>query len=92
VARLARAHGIPVYFLAPTTTIDMSLPSGDCIPIEERSGEEVTCGFGSRTAPEGVKVYAPAFDVTPAEYITAIVTEKGAAYPPFGETLREWMK
>ena len=92
VARLARAHGIPVYFLAPTTTIDMSLPSGDCIPIEERSAEEVTCGFGRRTAPEGVKVYAPAFDVTPAEYITAIVTEKGAAYPPFGETLREWMK
>lgn len=92
VARLARAHGIPVYFLAPTTTIDMSLPSGDCIPIEERSEEEVTCGFGRRTAPEGVKVYAPAFDVTPAEYITAIVTEKGAAYPPFGENLREWMK
>lgn len=91
VARLARAHGIPMYFLAPTSTIDMSLPSGDSIPIEERSADEVTCGFGRRTAPEGVKVYSPAFDVTPAEFITAIVTEKGIAYPPFGEKLREWM-
>ncbi|MGD9874074.1 MAG: S-methyl-5-thioribose-1-phosphate isomerase [Kiritimatiellia bacterium] len=91
VARLARAHGIPMYFLAPTSTIDMSIPSGDCIPIEERGADEVTCGFGRRTAPEGVKVYSPAFDVTPAEFITAIVTEKGIAYPPFGEKLQEWM-
>ena len=77
VAVLAKHHNIPVYIAAPVSTIDVSTPTGDEIVIEERSPEEVTCGFGKRTAPEGVKVYNPAFDVTPAELITAIVTNRG---------------
>ena len=77
VAVLARAHNIPFYVLAPTSTIDHAAPTGDAIPIEERGAEEITCGFGRRTAPEGIAVYAPAFDVTPAELVTAIVTEHG---------------
>ena len=68
-------------------TLDMSLETGDLIPIEQRAAEEVTAGFGSRTAPEGVKVYSPAFDVTPAHLITAIITEKGIAHPPYEESL-----
>jgi methylthioribose-1-phosphate isomerase len=87
VAILARAHDIPFYVAAPTSTLDLSLKTGDLIPIEQRAAEEVTEGFGSRTAPEGVKVYSPAFDVTPADLITAIVTEKGVAHPPFEESL-----
>ena len=67
--------------------LDLSLKTGDLIPIEQRAAEEVTEGFGSRTAPEGVKVYSPAFDVTPAHLITAIVTEKGIAHPPYKESL-----
>jgi methylthioribose-1-phosphate isomerase len=63
------------------------LKTGDLIPIEQRAAEEVTEGFGSRTAPEGVKVYSPAFDVTPAHLITAIITEKGIAHPPFEASL-----
>lgn len=87
VALLAKAHGIPFYVLAPTSTFDLSLPSGDCIPIEVRSAEEVTCGFGVRTAPEGVDVYSPAFDVTPAQLITAIICESGVATPDFSRSL-----
>jgi methylthioribose-1-phosphate isomerase len=83
VAILAKAHDIPFYVAAPTSTLDLSLKTGDLIPIEQRAAEEVTEGFGSRTAPEGVKVYSPAFDVTPAHLITAIITEKGIAYPPY---------
>lgn len=83
VALLARAHGIPFYVLAPSSTFDFSLVSGAAIPIEERAPEEITNGFGRRTAPEGVKTYSPAFDVTPAELITAIVCEKGILYPPY---------
>jgi methylthioribose-1-phosphate isomerase len=90
VAVLARAHDIPFYVLAPTSTFDMDTPTGDGIPIEERSPEEVTCGFGKRTAPGQAKVYSPAFDVTPAEYITAIVCEKGVARPDFRESLRQY--
>lgn len=82
VAILARTHGIPFYVAAPLSTFDLSLESGDGIPIEERSGEEITCGFGKRTAPEGVHTYSPAFDVTPAEYITGIITERGIISPP----------
>ena len=81
VAQLARAHGIPFYVAAPSSTFDFSLASGDAIPIEERSSEEVTCGFGRQTAPTGVDVFSPAFDVTPAELITALVTEKGVIQP-----------
>lgn len=89
VAVLARAHGIPFYVLAPTSTFDLSLSSGKLIPIEQRGSEEVTCGFGKRTAPEGVKVYSPAFDVTPAELITAIICEAGIARPDFKKSLRK---
>ena len=87
VAILANAHDIPFYVAAPTSTLDLSLETGDLIPIEQRAAKEVTEGFGSRTAPEGVKVYSPAFDVTPAHLITAIITEKGIAHPPYEESL-----
>ena len=81
VAVLARAHGIPFYIAAPSSTFDLSLQSGDEIPIEERQAEEITNGFGRRTAPHGIEVYNPAFDVTPADYIEAIITEKGIIQP-----------
>ncbi len=81
VATLAKAHGIPFVVAAPSSTFDLSLPSGAGIPIEERAPEEVTEGFGVRTAPLGIAVYNPAFDVTPAELITAIVTERGVIAP-----------
>jgi len=79
---LARAHNIPFYVAAPSSTFDLSLPSGDRIPIEQRGAEEVTEGFGKRTAPKDAKVYCPAFDVTPAKYITGIITEKGVIKKP----------
>lgn len=82
VAVLAKAHHIPFYVAAPYSTIDLSTPSGDHIPIEERKGEEVTAVFDSHPiAPQGVEVFNPAFDVTPAEYVTAIITERGAFNP-----------
>ena len=81
VAILAREHGIPFYVAAPSSTFDLSLATGDGIPIEERGADEVTEGFGRRTAPEGVRVYSPAFDVTPARYIAAIITERGLIQP-----------
>lgn len=87
VAVLAHAHNIPFYVLAPSSTFDMSLASGNEIPIEERSPEEVVCGFGKRTAPDGVKVYSPAFDVTPARLITAIISENGVARQDFRTSL-----
>jgi methylthioribose-1-phosphate isomerase len=83
VAILAKEHGIPFYVAAPSSTIDMATTSGKEIVIEQRKAEEVTCGYGKRTAPEGIKVYNPAFDVTPAKYVTAIITEKGVIHPPF---------
>jgi methylthioribose-1-phosphate isomerase len=88
VAVLAREHGIPFYVAAPTSSIDHDCPSGGAIPIEERDPAEVT-GFGGRTvAPlEGVKVFNPAFDVTPARYVTAFLTEKGVVRAPFAEGL-----
>lgn len=81
VAVLAAAHGIPFYIAAPFTTFDLSIASGDEIPIELRASEEITHGFGSQTAPEGVEVYNPAFDVTPAKYIAGIITERGVISP-----------
>jgi methylthioribose-1-phosphate isomerase len=81
VATLARAHNIPFYVAAPATTFDLSITSGRDIPIEERAAEEITHGFGRQTAPDGVQVYNPAFDVTPAELITAIVTDRGVIQP-----------
>lgn len=81
VATLARAHNIPFYIAAPTSTFDMSLASGDEIPIEQRTAEEITHSFGSATAPKKVSVYNPAFDVTPVELIRAIITENGVWQP-----------
>jgi methylthioribose-1-phosphate isomerase len=82
VAVLAKAHGIPFYVAAPASTIDMQTPDGDGIPIEERSPTEVTCLHGDRRiAPEGIDVWNPAFDVTPAALITGIITERGIFSP-----------
>ena len=81
VAQLAKAHGIPFYVAAPSSTFDLSLETGDDIPIEERAAEEITNGMGKQTAPDGVNVYNPAFDVTPAELIAAIITERGIIRP-----------
>ena len=82
VAVLAKAHGIPFYVAAPSSTIDLATPSGDQIPIEQRNPQEVTTIHGSHPiAPTGVDVLNPAFDVTPAEYITAIITERGVFKP-----------
>lgn len=92
VSILAKYFGIPMYIAAPTPTIDMKCKSGADIPIEERSDEEILCINGKLIAPKGVKVYNPAFDVTPAENITAIVTEKGIVYPPFTENLSKLME
>lgn len=86
-AVLAKAHGIPFYVAAPLSTVDFAVEHGDLIPIEERSDDEMTHAGGVRLAPEGVPVYNPAFDVTPADYVTAIITERGVARPPFRESL-----
>jgi methylthioribose-1-phosphate isomerase len=86
---LAKEHNIPFYVAAPTSTIDMLTGHGKDIEIEERSVEEITGCFGKVIAPEGVKGFNPAFDVTPHKYITAIVTEKGVIYPPFEEGLKK---
>jgi methylthioribose-1-phosphate isomerase len=88
VALLAQAHGIPFYVAAPSSTFDLSLGSGDAIPIEQRDPREVTHGFGRQTAPEGVQVYNPAFDVTPAHLIAAIITEKGVIRPVNADSIR----
>jgi len=87
VAIHAKEHKVPFYIAAPTSTLDMKLATGDLIPIEQRKAEEITEGFGKRTAPEGVKVYNPAFDVTPARLIDGIITEKGIARKPYIESL-----
>jgi methylthioribose-1-phosphate isomerase len=89
VALLAEAHGIPFYVAAPSSTFDLSLPTGDAIPIEQRPAEEVTHGFGRQTAPDGVRVYNPAFDVTPARLIAGIITEKGLIQPVTEAKIRE---
>ena len=81
VAILAARHGIPFYVAAPYSTFDMNLKSGDEIPIEQRGSEEITEGFGKRTAPEGIATYSPAFDVTPAGLITGIITDRGIISP-----------
>ncbi len=89
LAVLAKENGIPFYPVVPTSTIDLSLKSGDEIPIEERDEREVTEIDGVRVAPVGVKVGNPAFDVTPHRYVTGIVTENGVAYPPFEVSLKK---
>jgi methylthioribose-1-phosphate isomerase len=92
VATLARAHGFPFYVAAPTTTFDLSISGGSQIPIEQRNSEEITHAFGRQTAPDGVNVYNPAFDVTPAELITAIITDRGAIQPVNENAIRSWVK
>ena len=92
VAVLANAHGIPFYVAAPTSTFDLSIESGDQIPIEQRSREEITHGFGRQTAPDGIGVYNPAFDVTPAALIKAIITERGIIEPVSRETIHQIIK
>ncbi len=87
VAVLAREHGIPFYVVAPVSTIDLDTPNGSAIPIEERAAEEITHHGGRRLAPEGVSVRNPAFDVTPARYLTAIVCERGVARAPYEASL-----
>ncbi|RSD26036.1 S-methyl-5-thioribose-1-phosphate isomerase [Mesobacillus subterraneus] len=87
VALLAKAHNIPFYVAAPLSTIDLETETGKEIPIEERAAEEITAGFGKSTAPEGVKVFNPAFDVTPHHLITAIITEKGILRGNYSEEL-----
>jgi methylthioribose-1-phosphate isomerase len=88
VAILAKHFNIPFYVAAPTSSIDMSLPSGKQIPIEERDPDEITRGLGRQTAPDDVEVYNPAFDVAPAELVTALITEKGVVRAPYDQTLR----
>jgi methylthioribose-1-phosphate isomerase len=87
VAVLAKEHGVPFYVAAPLSTIDLACPDGDSIPIEERGAAEVTEVLGRRTAPLGVGVLNPAFDVTPARYVEALVTERGIARAPYTESL-----
>jgi methylthioribose-1-phosphate isomerase len=89
LAVLARENGIPFYVAAPISSIDLSLPSGEQIPIEQRSPEEVTHIQGVPIAPKGVAVANPAFDVTPHRYISAIITEKGIVHQPYEVRLRE---
>lgn len=85
LAVLAQAHGIPFYVAAPSSTFDLNLPDGRAIPIEERDPHEVTSAFGKPTAPDGVSVYNPAFDVTPASLITGLITDKGLIAPVLRE-------
>lgn len=87
LALLAQAHAVPFYVVAPRSTVDLALPNGDGIPIEERTPTEITHVRGVALAPDGVHVANPAFDVTPARYINAIITEAGIARPPYTESL-----
>jgi methylthioribose-1-phosphate isomerase len=92
VAVLARAHAIPFYVAAPSSTVDFSLPNGDAIPIEQRDPAEVTTLGGQPIAPAGVVAAHPAFDVTPHDLVTAIITERGVVYPPYVENLRQTLQ
>ena len=88
LAVLAKHHGIPFYTALPSSTIDMNLPDGSHIPVEERSAEEVSCFRGVQTGPLGIHVWNPSFDVTPNGLLTGIITEKGVLYPPFRDGLQ----
>ncbi len=88
IALLARAHKIPFYIAAPSSTFDARIATGSRIPIEFRKSEEITEGFGRRTAPRGIRVENPAFDVTPHELITAFITEKGVIHAPYKKNLK----
>jgi methylthioribose-1-phosphate isomerase len=87
IAVLAKHHGIPFYIAAPISTIDFHMKNGDDIPIEVRDGKEVTEVFGKQITPDGVAIYSPAFDVTPNEFIKAIVTDQGILHPPFSDSI-----
>lgn len=91
IAVLAKENNIPFYVAAPISTLDLSLASGNEIPIEERAASEVTHVAGVQLAPEGIGAANPAFDVTPNRYVTAIITERGVARAPYEETLRNWL-
>jgi len=91
VAVLAKENNIPFFVAAPISTLDLTLTSGDLIPIEQRAASEVTHVFGVPVAPEGIGVENPAFDVTPKRYVTAIITERGVARAPYTESLRALM-
>src|SRR5438067_6044800 len=88
VAVLAKEHGIPFYVAAPISTVDLATADGSGIPIEQRNAKEVTHIAGRQMVPDGVEVENPAFDVTPAKYVAAIITERGIAKAPYGESLR----
>jgi methylthioribose-1-phosphate isomerase len=88
VAILAKEHGIPFYVAAPISTVDLACPDGSRIPIEQRNIKEVTHIAGRQMTPDGVSIENPAFDVTPAKYVAAIITERGIAREPYGESLR----
>jgi len=88
VAVLAKEHGIPFYVAAPISTVDLATPDGSGIPIEHRNGKEVTHIAGKQMVPDGVEVENPAFDVTPAKYVAAIITERGIAKAPYEQSLR----
>ena len=92
VAVLAKEHGIPFYVAAPFSTVDLDTPDGSQIPIEQRSSQEVTHMAGKQIAPDGVLVENPAFDVTPHQYVSAIITERGIVREPYAETLRAAMR
>jgi methylthioribose-1-phosphate isomerase len=92
LAILAKHHGVPFYVVAPSTTVDLGCPSGDRIPIEERSADEVVTIFGNPIAPKGARAHHFAFDVTPHELVTAIVTERGIVRPATGAALRRILK
>ncbi|HZD31831.1 MAG TPA: S-methyl-5-thioribose-1-phosphate isomerase, partial [Candidatus Angelobacter sp.] len=92
VAVLAKEHGIPFYVAAPISTVDMNTPDGNGIPIEQRASTEVTHFAGKQIAPDAVRVENPAFDVTPSKYVTAIITERGIARSPYGESLAKLVK
>jgi methylthioribose-1-phosphate isomerase len=89
VAILAKEHGIPFYVAAPFSTIDLNTPDGSKIPIEERNAKEVTHIAGKQMVPDGVSVENPAFDVTPAKYIAAIITERGVVREPYGDSIKK---
>ena len=90
LAVLAREHRVPFYVAAPVSTLDLATATGDQIPIEERSPEEIACGMGRRTVPKGAGIYNPAFDVTPHALITAIISERGIARHPLAPVLHAW--
>ncbi|MEO8596174.1 MAG: S-methyl-5-thioribose-1-phosphate isomerase [Candidatus Solibacter sp.] len=92
VAVLAKENGVPFYVAAPVSTLDLTLQSGDEIPIEERDAKEVTHVYGKRMAPEGIEVRNPAFDVTPSRYVSAIITENGVARAPYEESLKRMLE